>query len=190
MLHTKNNIIFDIQRKWSRKWLKTEVWRCDKIRLHLISLSPPTPVEDVRFLLASQDLIKLHSALKTSLKYESTLWRIWVYPWGISWELKIHPQRIPYFFYFTPKEILIFYNLHLKNSIGPQPGDTDINAIAILFLQAACYFFNLLSPKSDQHQISSCNSNALKNRVVMRITDMITQDQFTWYFINLSSLLL
>ena len=39
--------------------------------------------------------------------------------------------------------------------------------------------FNLLSPKSDQHQISPCNSNALKNRVVMRITDMITQDQFT-----------
>ena len=32
------------------------------------------------------------------------------------------------FFHFTPKEILNFYNLPLKNSIGPQRGDTDINA--------------------------------------------------------------
>ena len=37
---------------------------------------------------------------------------------------------------------------------------------------------NPLSPMSDQHQISSCNINALENRVVMRITDMITQDEF------------
>ena len=34
------------------------------------------------------------------------------------------------------------------------------------------------SPKSDQHQISPCNINALLNRVVMRITGMITQDEF------------
>ena len=38
--------------------------------------------------------------------------------------------------------------------------------------------FNPLSPKSDQHQISPCNINALRNRIVMRITDMITQDEF------------
>ena len=37
---------------------------------------------------------------------------------------------------------------------------------------------NPLSPKSDKHQISPCNINALENRVVMRITDMITQDEF------------
>ena len=37
---------------------------------------------------------------------------------------------------------------------------------------------NPLSPKSDQHQISPCNINALYNRVVMRIRDMITQDEF------------
>ena len=44
--------------------------------------------------------------------------------------MKIHTQRIPYFFfYFTSKEILNFYNLPLKNSIGPQRGDTYINAI-------------------------------------------------------------
>ena len=36
---------------------------------------------------------------------------------------------------------------------------------------------NPLSPKSDQRQISPCNINALQNRVVMRITDMITQDE-------------
>ena len=49
-------------------------------------------------------------------------------------------------------------------------------------------FFNPLSPKSDQHEISHCNINA--NRVVMEITDMVTQDEFTWYFINFSPLLL
>ena len=38
-------------------------------------------------------------------------------------------------------------------------------------------FFNPLSPNSDQHQISPCNINALQNRVVMRIMDMITQDK-------------
>ena len=37
---------------------------------------------------------------------------------------------------------------------------------------------NSLSPKSDQHQIFPCNINALSNRVVMRITDMITHDEF------------
>ena len=37
---------------------------------------------------------------------------------------------------------------------------------------------NPLSPKSDQHQVSPCNINALLNRVDMRITDMITQDEF------------
>ena len=47
---------------------------------------------------------------------------------------------------------------------------------------------NPLSPKNDQHQISPCNLNA--NRVVMRIADMITQDEFAWYFINFSRLLL
>ena len=38
--------------------------------------------------------------------------------------------------------------------------------------------FNPLSPKSDQHQISPCIINALLNRVVMRIRDMIAQDEF------------
>ena len=39
-------------------------------------------------------------------------------------------------------------------------------------------FINPLSPKSDQHQISPRNINALLNKVDMRITDMITQDEF------------
>ena len=45
-------------------------------------------------------------------------------------------------------------------------------------LDARMKIINPLSPKSDQHQISPCNINALYNRVVMRITDMITQDEF------------
>ena len=49
---------------------------------------------------------------------------------------------------------------------------------------------NPLRPKSDQHQVSSCNINVLLKRVNMRITDMITQDEFALYFINFSPLLL
>ena len=35
-----------------------------------------------------------------------------------------------------------------------------------------------LGPKSDQDQISPCDINALYNRVVIRIKDMIIQDEF------------
>ena len=38
--------------------------------------------------------------------------------------------------------------------------------------------FNPLSLKSDQHQISPSDINALSIRMVMRITDMITEDEF------------
>ena len=39
---------------------------------------------------------------------------------------------------------------------------------------------NPLSTKSDQHQISPRNINALLNRVLMRIKDTIKQDVFAW----------
>ena len=38
---------------------------------------------------------------------------------------------------------------------------------------------NPLSPNSDQHQISPCNINAYSTPEVMRIKDMITQDEFS-----------
>ena len=56
------------------------------------------------------------------------------------------------------------------------------NHIASLLTQ----IINPLSPKSDQRQISPCNINALQNRVVMRIKDMITQDEST-VFIRISA---
>ena len=49
---------------------------------------------------------------------------------------------------------------------------------------------NPLSPKSDQHEISPHNINALENRVVMRIEDMIRKDESNRYFNKLSTLLL
>ena len=50
--------------------------------------------------------------------------------------------------------------------------------------------FNPLSPKSDQHEISSFNINALENRVVMRIEYMIRENESNWYFNKFSPLLL
>ena len=65
--------------------------------------------------------------------------------------------------------------------------------IILILLQAdehsACFSYELtqcsifvlypLSPKSDQHQIPPCNINTLENTEVMRIKDMITQDEFS-----------
>ena len=48
---------------------------------------------------------------------------------------------------------------------------------------------NPLSPNSDQHQISPCDSNAHLTPEVMRIKDVITQGEFSWYFNNFSTVL-
>ena len=61
---------------------------------------------------------------------------------------------------------------------------------SVIFTLISIGYFNPLSNKTDQHQISPCNINALKNKVVMRITDMITHDEFACYFITFSPLLL
>ena len=50
--------------------------------------------------------------------------------------------------------------------------------------------FNPLRPKSDQHEISPYNINALENKVVMRIEYMIREDESNWYFKKFSPLLL
>ena len=49
---------------------------------------------------------------------------------------------------------------------------------------------NLLRPKSDQHEISPYNSNALENIVVMRIEVKIREDDSNWHFNKFSPLLL
>ena len=49
---------------------------------------------------------------------------------------------------------------------------------------------NLLRPKSDQHEISPYNSNALENTVVMRIEVKIKEDDSNWHFNKFSPLLL
>lgn len=43
----------------------------------------------------------------------------------------------------------------------------------------------IMLTKERKVTISPRNIDALHNRVVMRITHMITQDEFPWYFINL-----
>ena len=53
--------------------------------------------------------------------------------------------------------------------------DIEINTTGTEYpnwAEANHFAINPLSPKSDQHQISPCNINALLNSVVMRITDM------------------
>ena len=61
-------------------------------------------------------------------------------------------------------------NQGLKKAESGSPGEAAFRAGQVTF--------NPLSLKSDQHQISPCNINALLNRVVMRITDMITEGEF------------
>ena len=66
----------------------------------------------------------------------------------------------------------------------------QIHFLATFSLPSLSLLLNPLSPESDQHQISPCNINALLNIVVMRITDIIKQDEFAWYFIDFFPLLL
>ena len=74
---------------------------------------------------------------------------------------------------FSPQEVLNFLTL---NKILFY---TTVVLLSLLQLQEQMPLsFNPLSPKSDQHQISPCNINALSNKMVMRIRDMITQDEF------------
>ena len=51
-----------------------------------------------------------------------------------------------------------------------------------------CWQSNLypLSPDSDQHQNSSSSIDAYLTSEVMKIKDMITQGEFSWYFCNFS----
>ena len=49
---------------------------------------------------------------------------------------------------------------------------------------------NPLSPKSDQHEISPHNINALENIVVVRIEYMIREDESILYFTKFSPILL
>ena len=97
---------------------------------HLISVPPPPPpVEDLTFLLSPEDWLKLHSPLKN--------WVISVKNIGLHLKnfvkIKASPPKNSIFSYSTPKEILNFYNLPLKNSMVPQPGvggEWILNAIA------------------------------------------------------------
>ena len=88
--------------------------------INLISLYPyplpPPPAEELLFLLIPEDWLKLHSPLKTSIKfgftpeeYGSTL-KNFV-------KIKASPQKNSIVFYSTPEEILNFYNFPLENSI-------------------------------------------------------------------------
>ena len=67
----------------------------------------------------------------------------------------------------------------LQRNSRTYPSDSKIQP-----LQNNPTIFNPLSPNSDQHQISPCNINAYSTPEVMRIKDMITQGEFSWYFIT------
>ena len=68
------------------------------------------------------------------------------------------------------KGVVVFtgYSLHLKG---------DNHALELNTILTPELFFNPLSHKSDRHQISPYNINALENRVVMRIEYMIRDDE-------------
>ena len=94
--------------------------------------TPPPPAEDLPFLLTPEDWLKLHSPLKTSIKYGLTFEE---YGFTLKIFVKITPPKNSIFLYSTLKEILNSYNLPLENSMVPQPkggggGGLILNAIA------------------------------------------------------------
>ena len=60
---------------------------------------------DLPFLLTHEDWVKLHSPLKTSIKYGFTPEELGHTPEEFL-EIKASPQRIPYFFYPTPNSMV------------------------------------------------------------------------------------
>ena len=59
------------------------------------------------------------------------------------------------------------------SNMAPTPEETNLGVAQELFYPK----IHPLSPRSDQHQISPCNINALENRVVMRTEYMIGEDE-------------
>ena len=90
-------------------------------------------------------------------------------------------------FFFSSWTLMQSFRIHLQQK-SPTSVTLKLGEIDAVKFETERKF--TLSPKSDQHQICPCNINAFYDRVVMRITDMITRDEFTWYFINFSPLLL
>ena len=78
------------------------------------------PVEDSPFLLTPEDWLKLHSPVKTAIRYGFTPEEYWFTLKNFV-KIKTSPSKNSIFFYSTPKEILSFYNLPLENSMVPQP---------------------------------------------------------------------
>ena len=104
--------------------------------------TPPHPwLNSCSFFLPLMDQTKLHSPRKTSIKYGSSSLKNTGLLRKILWNLKLHPPMPPpppckrySFFYSTPKKILNFLNLPLKNSIGPQPGVKDVKCSSLFIL--------------------------------------------------------
>ena len=91
---------------------------------------PPPPVEDLPFLLTPEDWLKLHSPLKTAIKYGVTLEEFaslgplknMGLPLKNFVKIKASPLKNSIFFHSILKEILNFFNLPLENFMVPQPG--------------------------------------------------------------------
>ena len=85
-----------------------------------LNIRPPSPFDDLPFLLTTEDWLKLHSALKTSIKTVGLPLKSMGLCLENSMKFKASPPK-NYIFYSIPKEILNFYNLTLENSMFPQP---------------------------------------------------------------------
>ena len=60
-------------------------------------------------------------------------WRIWVYPWRILWKLRLHPQRIPYFFTLPLKKSSIFITYPWRIPWFLNRGGADIKCNSPIF---------------------------------------------------------
>ena len=60
-------------------------------------------------------------------------WRIWVYPWRILWKLRLHPQRIPYFFTLPLKKSSIFITYRWRIPCFLNRGGGDIKCKSPIF---------------------------------------------------------
>ena len=113
--------------------------------LHLISVHPPPLVEDLTFSSYPRRSAKIafHKIWVYPWRIGSYPWRIWVYPWRILWKLRLHPQRIPYFFTLPLKKSSIFITYPWRIPWFLNRGVADIKCNSPLLYTCMTYIVTL-----------------------------------------------
>ena len=92
-------------------------------------------------------------------------WRIWVYPCRILWKLRLHPQRVPYFFTLplTKSSIFITYPWRISWFLNRARADIKCNSPFASQLTAAFPFSRRTSSNNNTLYLKRAARNSYRN---------------------------